>query len=80
MIFKRKKEITSILDIKRQQMIFYWNKFVEIKKMQNLCINGSEYSKLNRLAWIYFDKYMDLLNHGYTDFKYDKLLQHQKIK
>ena len=74
MIFKSKREITPIFDIKRQQMTFYWNKFIEIKKMQNFCINGPEYSKLNHLAWLYFDKYMDLLNNGYTDFKYDKSL------
>ena len=74
MIFKRKKEITPIFDIQRQQMIFYWNKFVEIKNMCSLCMTEEEYLKLNRLAWLYFDKYMELLNKGYTDFKYDKLL------
>ena len=80
MIFKRKKITTPILDIKRQQMTFYWNKFIEVKKMCDCCMNAEEYIKLNKLAWLFFDKYVDLLNKGYTEFKYDQLLQHQKIK
>ena len=71
-IFKRKKKITPLFDIERQRMVFYWNKFREIENMCNSYIdkNTDEYSKLNKLGWLYFDKYMELFNRGYTEFRY----------
>ena len=84
MIFKRKNKITSntliIFDRKRQQMSFYWNKFIEIKNLCDCYIdkNTEEYSKLNHLGWLYFDKYMSLFNQGYTDFEQEEKMTKRK--
>lgn len=71
-LFKRKHKPLPIVDINRQKMQFYWDKFItlhEVSKDYNE--NSEEYRLINELAWDYLDKYVEKRLQGWSDFKYE---------
>ena len=68
-----KKVQINLLDVKKQQMEFCYNKFIELESILNhmdSLINSEEYTKIYKLAFSYLDRYIDLYKEGFTDFNY----------
>lgn len=59
------------VQVNGDRMRHYWERFIQT---QGLCKkynkNSEEYKKLNKLCWLFFGKYMDLLLSGYTEALY----------
>lgn len=71
-LLKHQKVHVDFIEINRQKMTFYWDKFIILFNIcENIDKNSEEYTKLNRLAWDFMGRYIELLLQGYTDFKYN---------
>lgn len=76
-LLKHQEVHIPLFDIRRQQMKFYYSKFIELECIlshMDSMVNSEEYMKVYRLAFSYLDKYIDLYKKGHTDFKFRKEL------
>ena len=76
MIFlkKKKPDLIPLFDIERQKMQYYWNKYIEVSNnVDKYIYRTDEVNKLIKLRDDFLNKYLELHNKGYSEFKYKRV-------
>lgn len=72
MLFRKKQKYLPInTTIKRKKMDYYWRKFTELVEISyHYDKNSQEYSKINKAAWVCFDRWSELFLIGYIGMEF----------